>query len=179
MWLGPGTLHRSFVYCAALLKGTDTKGQDSNFSGAQSMFSEASQLSKEETSSLCTISSKDAYRLLLKRLHVCCAQWAICCAGVLWLTRQLFSIVNAGKHWRNLWLFNISVFLSNSEFLKMFLLNVRYDPWDRFGSFEAASVPRSCSPTSHLSARNVSQSESLLKARLRFYVRHFKPVIFL
>lgn len=71
MWLSSGTLHRSFVYCAPLLKGTDTKGQDSNFSGAQSTFSEASQLSKEETSNPRTISCKDAWVwLLLKPLHV-------------------------------------------------------------------------------------------------------------
>lgn len=47
MWLCSGTIPRSFVYCAALLKSTDTKGQDSNFSGAQSMSSEASLTFKE------------------------------------------------------------------------------------------------------------------------------------
>lgn len=47
MWLRSGTLPRSSVYCAALLKGTDTKSQDSNFSGAPSMSSVAGGRNKQ------------------------------------------------------------------------------------------------------------------------------------
>lgn len=169
MWLSSGTLPRSFVYCAALLKGTDTKGQDSNFSGAQSRFSEASlRLSKEETSNPCTISCKDAWDwLLLECLHVSIQQL---CTVVVRVNCEWWGGHSAclmqGR--RNLWSLNLSTSCPTLNFSRCFC-------WISALTHEAVWVllkqPRSHAAVSHHpSARDVSHSESLLKARSKFYI---------
>lgn len=123
-------------------------------------------------------------QLAAKRLGLgCCESVSMClynnyscCPGELGVMRQSFSMFNAGKRWWNLWSLKINTSCPTLNFSRSFC-------WISALTHEAAwallKQPRSHAAVSHHpSARDVSHLESLLKARLKFYIRYLNHLSF-